>query len=183
MLRYAETWQSVCSTKIQNMTKITRNVEHNHTRTLLQTVILYERINHKSHCMKTLSKILFLTGLVFFTACNHKAKIDELLKDDNTRHDIMLAISNDHNMGTEMVSYLTNSTASLDMMKGSCDFMRTAMASDIMKKDTGIQNLIISNMMFLASRDSIMCDKTCTQMSQNPKIQRMLEKKMKVSSN
>ncbi|HXP50641.1 MAG TPA: hypothetical protein VN922_11835 [Bacteroidia bacterium] len=133
--------------------------------------------------MKTILKTVFLASLVFFTACNHKPKIDELLKDDATRHDIMLAISNDHTMATEMVNYLTNSAASVEMMKGSCDFMRTVMANDMMKKDTGMQNLIISNMLFLINRDSVMCDKTCTQISQNPQVQRMLQKKMKGNDN
>ncbi|MGP8214056.1 MAG: hypothetical protein ACLQQ4_00695 [Bacteroidia bacterium] len=126
--------------------------------------------------MKTLSAILILTTLTLFTSCYHKPSAEELLKDDNMRHDIMNAICKDHSMATEMVNTLTSSPASRDMMRGSCEFMRTVMANDMIKKDTSMQNLIISNLLFLVNRDSEMCDKTCVQLSNNPQIYRILQK-------
>jgi hypothetical protein len=129
--------------------------------------------------MKPLIKTLFLAGIILFSACSRKPNTEELLQDDTTRHNIMQAISNDHNMAVEMVHYLTTTDASRDLMQGSCTFMESALASDIMKKDTGMQNLFISNMVHMMNRDSVMCDKTCTQISQSPQLQRILERKTK----
>jgi len=130
--------------------------------------------------MKNLWGILFLIGLVFLTACYRKPNTEELLKDNSTRHDIMMAICNDHSMALEMVNDLTSSSASIEMMKGNCDLMKTVMASDIMKKDTVMQNLMISKLVSLINSDSVLCDKTCAQITQNPKIEKMLHKKMHV---
>ena len=128
--------------------------------------------------MKTIYKTLFLAGLIFLNACTHQPTAAELLKNDNMRHEIMKTICNDTVMATEMVNYITSSGASSIMKKGSCDFIRTIMASDMMKNDTAMQNMIISNVMFLVNRDSVMCDKTCTQITQNPQIVRMMERNM-----
>jgi hypothetical protein len=130
--------------------------------------------------MKSLYGILLLTGLVFLTACARKPDLEELLKNNSMRHDIMTAICNDHNMALEMVNDLTSSSASIEMMKGNCDLMKTVMTSDIMKKDTAMQNLMISKLVSLINDDSVLCDKTCGQITQNPKIEKILHRKMHV---
>jgi len=129
--------------------------------------------------MKLLIKTLFLAGIILSTACSRKPNAAALLKDDAMRDSIMQAISNDHHMAVEMVHYLTTTDASRDLMQGSCTFMESAIASDIMKKDTGMQNLFISNMVHMMNRDSAMCDKTCTKISESPQMQRILDRKTK----
>ena len=122
---------------------------------------------------------MFLVCIVLVIACNHKPKASELLKDDDTRHAIMTAISSNHDMATEMVSYLTNSSASVELMKGSCSYMETVLSSDVMKKDTSIQNLVITNALSRINRDSILYNKACLQFSNNPQVQRVLERRSK----
>jgi hypothetical protein len=73
-----------------------------------------------------------------------------------------------------MINYLNNSNASVDMMKSNCEFMKSEKGSAAIKRDTAMQNLIISNLMFLINRDSLKCDKTCTQISLNPQIDKVL---------
>jgi hypothetical protein len=130
--------------------------------------------------MKNLFEILLLTGMLLLASCYRKPNLEELLKNSSTRHEIMMAICNDHAMAMEMVNDLTSNSASIEMMQGNCDLMKTVMASDIMKKDTAMQNFIISKLVSLINNDSVMCDKTCTQISQNPQIEKMLHRKAHV---
>jgi hypothetical protein len=139
-------------------------------------LILYS-INYPN--MKTLFKPLFLAGLVLLVSCTRKPTAQELLKNDDMRQNIMKAICADHNMSEEMVSYLTSSNASRDLIKGSCTLMRTVIGHDIIKEDTVIQNIMISNWLFLVGKDSVLCDKTCTQMSNIPQMKRAMDRNTK----
>ncbi len=122
-------------------------------------------------------KYTVIAGLVLITACTQMPTTGELLKNPDTRDSIMHAICNDHAMATEMINNLENSNAA-DLMKSSCDFMKTKKAGEMMKSDTAMRNLIFSNMMFLVNGDSVLCDKTCTQMFQNPQSNAILKAKM-----
>jgi hypothetical protein len=122
-------------------------------------------------------KYSILTGLILMASCSHQLTNEELLKNDNTRKELMTAISNDHAMATEMINYLSNSSASADMMKSNCDFMKSEKAAMAIKKDTALQSLMISNMFFMLRNDSALCDKTCTQISMNPQIDSILQYK------
>lgn len=124
-------------------------------------------------------KYTLIISLALFTACASKPDTGKLLKNADTRDSIMQAICNDHAMATEMINYLSNSNASADLMKGTCNFMKTPKANDMIRKDTGIQNMIVSNMISLINSDSMSCDKTCNQISQNPQLYRIMQRKVK----
>jgi len=130
--------------------------------------------------MKKLCRTLLLSGLVLLAACSQKPSPVELLKNSSTRHEIMIAICNDHTMALEMVNDLTSDSASIEMMKGNCDLMKTVMASDIMKKDTAMQNFMISKLVSLINNDSVLCDKTCIQISHNPQTEKILHRKTRI---
>jgi hypothetical protein len=119
-------------------------------------------------------KYAILTGLVFMAACTHQQTTEELLKNNDSRHNIMQAISNDHDLANEMLNNLANSPASADLVKSNCEFMKSEKGGALIKKDTAMRNMIISNYLFLLNHDSVLCDKTCTQMSLNPSIYRVL---------
>ena len=129
--------------------------------------------------MRTFCKTLFLTSLVFLASCTHKPTAEQLLKDDDMRQSLMKAISADHNMSEEMVNYLTTTDASRDLMKGSCTLMRTVIGRDIIKGDTAVQNAMISSLVTLVGKDSILCDKTCTEMSNIPQMKRAMDRNAK----
>lgn len=129
--------------------------------------------------MRTFCKTLFLTSLVFLASCTHKPTAEQLLKDDDMRQSLMKAISSDHNMSEEMVNYLTTTDASRDLMKGSCTLMRTVIGRDIIKGDTAVQNAMISSLVTLVGKDSILCDKTCTEMSNIPQMKRAMDRNAK----
>ncbi|HTB06176.1 MAG TPA: hypothetical protein VK806_04415 [Bacteroidia bacterium] len=133
--------------------------------------------------MKILCKTLFFAGLVFLASCTRKPTADQLLKDDDMRQSIMKSISADHGMSEQMINYLTTTDASRDLMKGSCTLMRTVIGRDIIKEDTAVQNAMIANWLFLVAKDSLLCDKTCTEMSNIPQMKRMMDKNSKPVSN
>jgi hypothetical protein len=129
--------------------------------------------------MRTFCKTLFLASLVFLASCTRKPTAEQLLKDDDMRQSLMKAISADHNMSEEMVNYLTTTDASRDLMKGSCTLMRTVIGRDIIKGDTAVQNAMISSLLTLVGKDSVLCDKTCTQMSNIPQMKRAMDRNAK----
>ena len=127
--------------------------------------------------MRTLTATLFVTAVLFFTACTQKPSVQELLKNDKTRAEIMNAICNDSDMVTEMINKMSTTGASQKMLPMSCEMLGKIMASDVMKRDTAMQKTVISSMLQLITKDSVLCDKTCNQMYQIPSVKRFLEKR------
>ncbi len=127
--------------------------------------------------MKTTLKLTLLIAVISLASCAKKQSARELLKDDNMRGDIMTAICNDSNMTNEMINRMSTTGASQKMLPMSCNMLGKIMSSDIMRKDTMLQNTVMSGMLNLIAKDSILCDKTCDQMNQTPSIKRILEKK------
>lgn len=128
--------------------------------------------------MKNKMKLFLLAGVIILGACAKKQSAQQLLKDDKMRDEIMTAISNDHNMTEEMINHLTTIPASREIVLGSCTVMDTIMASNFMRRDTVMQENVLSGMLRLLRKDSILCDKTCTRMLEDPRIKKALEKKL-----
>jgi hypothetical protein len=124
-------------------------------------------------------KYTLIISLALFTACANKPNAEKLLQIADTRDSIMQAICNNHTMAAEMINYLTNSSASADLMKGTSNYMKTSKANELIKKDTGMQNMMVSNILSLINSDSMTCDKTCTQISRIPQFNRIMQRKMK----
>ena len=122
-------------------------------------------------------KYTVIIASILMASCNHQPTSEQLLKNDESRHDIMQLISNDHAMAGEMINYLANSDASADLMKSNCDFMKSEKAGKMVKKDTALQNMMISNIFFMLNSDSTLCDKTCNRISQIPQIDSLLKNK------
>ncbi len=122
-------------------------------------------------------KYAIIAGIVFITACTHKSTTEELLSNTDTRDSIMQAICNDQVMAKKMINSLENSNAA-DLLKNSCNFMKSKKAGQLIKNDTAMRNLLISNIMFLINSDSVLCDKTCTEMFQNLQSNAVLKAKM-----
>ena len=127
--------------------------------------------------MKTLLKTGLIAGCILFISCTRKQTANELLKDETTRNEIMTAICNDSDLTVEMINRMSTTGASQKMLPFSCQMLNKIMTSDVMKRDTAIQNSMMSGMLELMTHDSVLCDKTCTRMVNIRNIQRIMQKK------
>lgn len=98
-----------------------------------------------------------------------------MLQNRNERSEIMTAICNDSALTAEMLNNMLSTSAGQQLMPQSCRVLRQVMASEALKRDTAVQNVLISGMMHLMQRDSVLCDKTCSRMNSNQKIARVLQ--------
>lgn len=130
--------------------------------------------------MKSILKITVITGCILLAACARKQpSAEELLKDDKTRDEIMTAICNDSNMTERMINYMSTTGASKKMLPFTCQILGKIMSSEVMKRDTAVQNSVISGMLHIIATDSNLCDKTCVQMSETPSIEKIMERNSK----
>jgi len=127
--------------------------------------------------MKTSFKLILVMAVISLASCTKKQTAQELLKDGKMRDEIMNAICNDSSLTTEMINHMSTTGASEKMLPMSCNMLGKIMTSDIMKKDTAMQATVMTSMLHLMEKDSVLCDKTCTEMEHNVSIKRVLQKK------
>src|ERR1700685_1969957 len=97
--------------------------------------------------MKALLKVTFIASCLFLAACAQKQTAQEILKDDKLRDDIMTAICNDSDMTEQMINHMTTTCASAKMLPFTCNMLGKVMSSEVMKRDTAVQNSIIGGML------------------------------------
>ena len=129
--------------------------------------------------MKTLFKITIVASCIFIASCARQQTAKDILKDDRLREDVMMAICADSDMTKEMIGHMSMTGASQKLFPQSCQMLDKLMVSDMMKKDTSAANIVMEGMLDLLAKDSSLCDKTCSKMSQIPSIERIMERKKK----
>jgi hypothetical protein len=117
---------------------------------------------------------LFAIAIVLFASCSKQQTTQNLLKNDDMRNDIMNAISNDSTMAEEMINHLSSAGVAQKMFPVSCQALNMVMNREEFKKDTGMQNTVINNLVNLMAEDSTVCDKTCVMMNENAAIRSRL---------
>jgi len=107
---------------------------------------------------------LLITG-VFLAACSgpKSQSADELLKDPEKREEIMTAISNDHQMMSNMMDHMMKNDHAMQMMKG----------------DKAMKNTMMQHMMKMMQNDSAMCRMMGEMMMKNERTKGMMMDMMK----
>ncbi len=129
--------------------------------------------------MKTLFKITIMASCIFIASCARQQTAKDVLKDDKLREDVMMAICADSDMTREMIGHMSMTGVSQKLLPQSCQVLDKLMVSDMMKKDSSAATIVMNGMLDLLAKDSTLCDKTCSKMSQIPSIERIMERKKK----
>lgn len=137
-------------------------------------------IRQKYDIMKTLKVIPVLMLMVIITGCTGKAQnTAEILKDGQRREEIMVAISNDHDMMNEMMDHMMKSDHAMQMIEGHQGMMRKMMGNrqmmmNMMEKDTVMAKMMMDNMMDMMEKDSTMSNMMGGMMMRNKHMMGMM---------
>lgn len=135
--------------------------------------------------MKTFNQFFHFTLLaILLTGCTNKSEkvsIDEILKDQGNRNEIMAAIANDHMMMGEMRDQMMKSDHAMMMMGENPEMMKKMMGNHqmmmgIMKKDSTFTLGMMGNMMGMMQKDSVMCKMMCKMMDGDKHMMGMMHK-------
>ena len=129
--------------------------------------------------MKNVFKITIVASCIFIASCARQQTAKDILKDDRIREDIMMTICSDSDMTKEMIGHMSMTGVSQKLLPQSCQVLDKLMVSDMMKKDSSAATIVMNGMLDLLAKDSTLCDKTCSRMSQIPSIERILQRKNK----
>ncbi|MEZ4970909.1 MAG: hypothetical protein R2814_14865 [Flavobacteriaceae bacterium] len=112
--------------------------------------------------MKAVKVIPVLVLIIMINGCTDKSQnTTEILKDRQQREEIMMAISNDHEMMEEMIGHMMKSDHAMQMMEVHQGMMEKMMGNhqmmiNMMEKDTVMAKMMMRNMMGLIEKDSTM---------------------------
>lgn len=138
-------------------------------------------IKQKYDIMKTLKFIPVLMLMVMITGCTGQAQNPaEILKDEQRREEIMVAISNDHDMMNEMMDHMMKSDLAMQMMEGHQGMMgkmigNRQMMMNLMEKDTVMAKVMMDNMMGMMEKDSTMSNMMGGMMMGNKHMMGMMQ--------
>lgn len=126
--------------------------------------------------MKTLQVIILSIGiLALFASCQ---STKQALSKQDSRHDIMAAIANDHEMSSEMLELLMNSEhGKMIMQQNEKMKMMDGKGMMMMMKDKPERmHHMMADMMTAAKGDTIMMAAMCKSMMNNPEMMHMMKK-------
>ena len=129
--------------------------------------------------MKTLQKLLFVIAVMtLFASCQSSVDPSQVLKNTETRTQVMNTIANDSSMSKEMMGALMNSKTGMMAMQQHAKMMMESQSSlmDMSKNNPGMMNNMMSAMMETAKGDSSMMSGMINTMMGNPQMMRMMQK-------
>lgn len=107
------------------------------------------------------SSICFLVSCFLLSACMQKG--EKILKNQKTKDEVMLSISKDSLMSTEMLNHIILNEITLQKIIKNKHTMQSLLTKDnlmeLMKEDTVIANIMMCEIMEFALTDSSVCRK------------------------
>lgn len=107
------------------------------------------------------SSICFLVSCFLLSACAQKG--EKILKNQKTKDEVMLSISKDSLMSTEMLNHIILNEITLQKIIKNRHTMQSLLTKDnlmeLMKEDTVIANIMMCEIMEFALTDSSVCRK------------------------
>ena len=112
--------------------------------------------------MNTSLLLLIITGIISFRSSAQEQPAEETLNNPQQRIELMKAISNDHDMMTEMMNHMMENDHAKQMMGGNYQMMQRMMSDkkmmmSMMEKDSSMAKIMMGNMMEMMENDPAMC--------------------------
>lgn len=117
---------------------------------------------------------LIMVALLTYT-CYEPSKIstEDLLSSNETQGEVFEAISNNHELMTNMINHMIQNEHAMEMYKGNSDFMTKMMSGDM-----EMMKMNMMNMMNMMERDSVLCSNMQSLMMNNEHMRSMMMQMM-----